>query len=343
MTPVLSSRETSLNVPTHSPALPDRSNCRPCPCICSFLGHPERSYRYYRNIPPSEQSVCQRILYILHRSLYHTEEEPKASSDVIGLAKKPPETPDVNHQEIRDENYSLFLLGLALDKYNGFEEILSEFRGKTANYYRQDHDPDPKKNRAIQIENYKEALTNLVRVLQDSPFVQNCKSLAFDKIHGQTSTPFTSLTILPEVIRLFTSLESLNVSNNLLSSLPQSLAKLPISQLDLHNNRFESLPDVLFSMENLRVLDLSKNPLKPFTSRLSNLKTLEELYLDDTQQSLLDSIPAYMPKLSKVFIVGPKGQDLDFSSFKQKYPFFSIIYHQNNLVELSQEKIRSKL
>lgn len=64
---------------------------------------------------------------------------------------------------------------------------------------------------------------------------------------------------IPEELELLTNIEDVNFSNNLLKSVPEAIPKLPkLRRVKLSNNSISSLPD-LTALKNLRELDISDN------------------------------------------------------------------------------------
>lgn len=121
------------------------------------------------------------------------------------------------------------------------------------------------------------------------------------------------LSRLPNLSDLFHLLTTLHLSHNLLSYLPQLPATL--QQLHLEGNRFSVIPAAVFDLHDLRLLDLSRNPLdcNAFSEQITSIayrieslraRTLrwEELYFDhcevDGALFLQYAITPYLKKLS---------------------------------------------
>ncbi len=85
----------------------------------------------------------------------------------------------------------------------------------------------------------------------------------------------------PEKILELPNLEELYLSNNLISRLPDSLAARlgTLKTLDLSNNRFQSLPAVIFQLPALQYLNLSRNQLTRLPSEIVQLQSLKILNL----------------------------------------------------------------
>jgi Leucine-rich repeat (LRR) protein len=91
---------------------------------------------------------------------------------------------------------------------------------------------------------------------------------------------------------LLTHIGSVLISSDIVI-LPGDLLKLlhHLRQLDCKDNRLESLPEEIIYLNNLEVLDLTRNPLKTISSRLCpNLKSLglSECQLDHIPTAILE-------------------------------------------------------
>ena len=72
----------------------------------------------------------------------------------------------------------------------------------------------------------------------------------------------------------------MNLSGNLLSALPSSLAQATsLKDLDLSSNAFTAFPPPLASLPHLQTLSLSHNSLTAFDASFLTLPSLEYLYL----------------------------------------------------------------
>ncbi|CAK8693282.1 leucine-rich repeat-containing protein 57-like [Clavelina lepadiformis] len=94
---------------------------------------------------------------------------------------------------------------------------------------------------------------------------------------------------LPESIGNFSILKSLNLNHNRLQVLCPGLSKLKkLETLTISNNRLVQLPPDIHHCAALRTLVLSGNKLKTFPSQLSRLKHLDML---DLSQNSLSGLP----------------------------------------------------
>ncbi len=72
------------------------------------------------------------------------------------------------------------------------------------------------------------------------------------------------LTALPESLGQLTRLQVLNLSHNQLTTLPESLGQLTrLGVLNLRGNQLTALPESLGQLTQLQELNLSRNPLIP--------------------------------------------------------------------------------
>ncbi len=86
-----------------------------------------------------------------------------------------------------------------------------------------------------------------------------------------------NLSAVPEWIKEFTNLESLNLSYNLLSELSDDLLSLPLRELTCVDCGLTSLPKGMNSVQHLRLLNLTENDLKELPRDLFQIESLEIL------------------------------------------------------------------
>ncbi|MGA9211621.1 leucine-rich repeat domain-containing protein [Kaistella sp.] len=87
------------------------------------------------------------------------------------------------------------------------------------------------------------------------------------------------LNAVPQKVSTLTKLESLNLSNNLISQKFNYLSTLStLKELNLSGNQLTKIPTELSTLNQLNILDLSNNTISPsFTAPLAQLKNLEWL------------------------------------------------------------------
>ncbi|XP_008433136.1 leucine-rich repeat and calponin homology domain-containing protein 4 isoform X3 [Poecilia reticulata] len=88
----------------------------------------------------------------------------------------------------------------------------------------------------------------------------------------------------------------LNLSRNLLSSLPPSVFQLPLLRvLIVSNNKLSSLPSSIYALTHLRQLDVSCNELQSLPAELGQLETLRDLNLRRNQLTTLPEEISELP------------------------------------------------
>ena len=107
-----------------------------------------------------------------------------------------------------------------------------------------------------------------------------------------------NLTSFPdEIFELADSLEILDLSHNLLSSLPKNMSRLKKLKIAFFsNNLFTSVPDAFKECENLYMLGLKANQIKSFAEDIMPL-SISWLILTDNR---LEKLPDSMGKLTKM-------------------------------------------
>ena len=105
------------------------------------------------------------------------------------------------------------------------------------------------------------------------------------------------MSVLPEAIRHFWCLESLNISANSMRSLPDGLGDLTkLEILDASCNAIEALPKSVESMHCMRTLIMNENMISTLPARLGALTALKTLNLDDN--ALTDLPPSFASLIS---------------------------------------------
>ncbi|HME53421.1 MAG TPA: leucine-rich repeat domain-containing protein [Candidatus Lokiarchaeia archaeon] len=114
-------------------------------------------------------------------------------------------------------------------------------------------------------------------------------------LHGQ------EVVSLPETIGTLSSLQILDLRENLLFSLSVMIGKLSSLQvLDLGKNQLHSLPETVGELQSLKELYLTNNRLFFLPKTITNLVLLEQLWLNDNPLVLLPAtIRKWMSDLKK--------------------------------------------
>ncbi|MFX1295864.1 MAG: tetratricopeptide repeat protein [Promethearchaeota archaeon] len=96
------------------------------------------------------------------------------------------------------------------------------------------------------------------------------------------------LTIFPECISEFKSLQILNIGGNQLKTLPESFGNMKLlKELNLEYNNLMTLPESFGNLHLLQVLNLVGNQLTTFPSSCGNLKALQTLNLRNNNLTIL--------------------------------------------------------
>ena len=116
------------------------------------------------------------------------------------------------------------------------------------------------------------------------------------------------LTALPESLGQLTHLQTLNLSYNQLTALPESLGQLThLQSLDLSYNQLTALPEPLGQLTHLQTLELSFNQLKTLPESLCLLTQLSGLLITDNQ---LVGLPAAFGQLADLRVLSLAGNRL---------------------------------
>jgi Leucine-rich repeat (LRR) protein len=107
------------------------------------------------------------------------------------------------------------------------------------------------------------------------------------------------LTEVPKFIYTMRQLVLLDLSENHLKTLPQNFTKLTrITNLSLSDNKIKhNIPDVIFKLTTLRILNVSNNLIKSIPDNISSLENLEEL---NVSNSILEQVSSNILSLSSL-------------------------------------------
>ena len=138
-------------------------------------------------------------------------------------------------------------------------------------------------------------------------------------------------------------LSHLDLSGNLIKSLPDAMADTPLSELRLSGNRLEQFPEPLCVGrlgESLKVLDLSRNQLKSLPHKFTHMKSLVHLKLDCNELKVLPRTFGKMVSL-KFFSASSNGLLALPSSFLKlsldSLDLFGNPFHPSGLVRRCSE------
>ncbi len=109
------------------------------------------------------------------------------------------------------------------------------------------------------------------------------------------------LTVLPESLGNLGNLRKLNVSHNRLAVLPESLGNLGnLRELKVFRNRLRDLPESLSNLNNLKVFDASNNQLEYLSESLGNLNNLEVFRISNNR---LEDLPEFFDRLGSLILI----------------------------------------
>ena len=128
-------------------------------------------------------------------------------------------------------------------------------------------------------------------------FGQNDSTVATFGSMGQTVDPL--------------SVTRLRIANDVDLGRIDELSKFKnLEYLSLRGDRLRSLPPQLFELERLKVLDLSDNDLDLLPEEFTNLRSLEELYLDQALKLDFDQALAVLGGLPNLKVLSMKNDSL---------------------------------
>lgn len=104
--------------------------------------------------------------------------------------------------------------------------------------------------------------------------------------------------VIPNEIQLFKKLKEVDLNNENIKELPDTLFYLEeLEKLNLNHNKIKFLPKQLEKLKNLKQLDLSNNQLKVLPDELTTLNRLESLSLSSNN---LEKLPREVKALSNL-------------------------------------------
>ena len=126
----------------------------------------------------------------------------------------------------------------------------------------------------------------------------------------------------------------LNLSNNQLTQLPDSLSNLVnLQHLNLSRNKLTQLPDFFGNLVNLEWLDLSNNQLTQFSGPIGNLVNLEWLDLDRNELTQLPDSFGNLVNLQMLWLSNNQLTSLP-DSFNKLVNVYKLCLNYNKLTQL---------
>jgi len=149
-----------------------------------------------------------------------------------------------------------------------------------------------------------------------------------------------------EVLRTYTALRTLNVSNNSLRTLPYELQYCPrLLSLQCENNKISELPHEICLLTDLTYLNLNSNDLSSLPSGIGKLTGLTALWV---QRNPLSSLPSDLRRLTNLAELQLQVTDLatckaaaaDIANEGPKYPPREILLRGEDAVLSFSEKVK---
>lgn len=109
---------------------------------------------------------------------------------------------------------------------------------------------------------------------------------------------------LPPIIGFYAHLVNLNLSDNLLETMPEQIRSMhaSVTELNVANNQLLKLPNGLFNLTSLTRLRLSNNKLKVVPDNVSKLTMLRYLELDFNRVQVIPEALASMSRLQELLL-----------------------------------------
>ncbi|KAK9505211.1 hypothetical protein O3M35_009308 [Rhynocoris fuscipes] len=106
---------------------------------------------------------------------------------------------------------------------------------------------------------------------------------------------------LPESLSQLSNLERLDLGDNEIEELPRHIGKLPaLQELWLDHNQLQHLPSEIGELKNLTCLDVSENRLEGLPEEIGGLESLTDLHLS---QNVIETLPDGLGNLSNLTIL----------------------------------------
>lgn len=118
-----------------------------------------------------------------------------------------------------------------------------------------------------------------------------------------------NLDALPPNISAFCNLKTLDISNNTITNLPDSILNLPLTTLIVKNNNLtnDGLPKSFAKFRSLKLCNLSGNNLEYFPSQVLEIDTVEYLYLGSNN---ITQVPQQIEVLRRLKVLCLGGNNL---------------------------------
>lgn len=125
---------------------------------------------------------------------------------------------------------------------------------------------------------------------------------------------YNSLTSIPSIIGDLKALTSLNVHSNKIETLPQEMANLSaLKVLNIGSNNLKAVPEVVWKLTTLTELNLSSNSISSLSDAIENLTELTDLSLNHNKLTSLQPQLGSLKKLATLHL--QRNQLTSFPSF----------------------------
>jgi Leucine-rich repeat (LRR) protein len=142
---------------------------------------------------------------------------------------------------------------------------------------------------------------------------------------------------VPQTIFTLKDLENLDLSRNLLTTIPCEICQLTgLKSLHLDGNRFSEIPRCTFGLRNLTHLYLNDNELSSLPAELGNLTKLEMLHLSNNPISTLPEEIWQLTNLTHLYLNNIQMVSLS-SQISQLKKLTQLYLYDNELQELPEQ------
>ena len=135
-------------------------------------------------------------------------------------------------------------------------------------------------------------------------------NITLEDLRGRQATSLTDLNLsnnkvrrVPESIGRFESLKKLSFNNNQVEYVSNKLSSLrSLEEIHFYKNKLQSIPEPVYSLPKLKVIDLYFNEIEKADVRLNQMKSLEVLYLSNNRIVSLPDNLGQMEQLRELYL-----------------------------------------
>lgn len=129
------------------------------------------------------------------------------------------------------------------------------------------------------------------------------------------------------------------MSKNKLSEIPKEIEMCPVGTLIISGNSLGGIPDSVFGLTELKYLDAANVGLTKLQSSISNLSSLEELYIQGHCLEVLPEEMGALPNLRKLNISGISWFNQDNNRAVLSHQAFNEFMDSNPITAKLSEKV----